>query len=326
MSVAGLNLVSDGRSRSVSGNSPSTPHQQQQQQQQQQNVAVAEVDAFVKYLRRILPALLDDDGDGDEVAKTALTSNIDNPGGELDKALQLRVNLDLFRKFISDFAVNALFVKRTLANLTDDAATSSSSTTTAEYVFSLMVHYDASRRSASVALIKCTAIIEANKRFGDQIRSISLGGGACQSPYETLYGYISQAVSPYLKSYLKQQQESGALLGGSGSGSGGDANAVAAVASANAVEMANAKLEGPGIEKKLAELELGLLKIHQNADIPECQLAIHPLVASILRTCAHERRRPHIDDYSTQSSDSQLLNQLQAGVNKWIREIQNVYK
>ena len=53
----------------------------------------------------------------------------------------------------------------------------------------------------SVALIKCGAIVESCKKFHTQIRSISLNSG---TPYETLQAYITNAVSPYLKSYLKK--------------------------------------------------------------------------------------------------------------------------
>lgn len=43
--------------------------------------------------------------------------------------------------------------------------------------------------------------MEAGKKFHTQIRTISLNHG---TPYETLHAYISNAVSPYLKSYLKK--------------------------------------------------------------------------------------------------------------------------
>lgn len=38
----------------------------------------------------------------------------------------------------------------------------------------------------------------------------------------------------------------------------------------------------PAVEKKIAELEMGLLHLQQNIDIPEISLAIHPIVAQVV--------------------------------------------
>jgi dynein heavy chain 1, cytosolic len=80
----------------------------------------------------------------------------------------------------------------------------------------------------------------------------------------------------------------------------------------------------PTIEKKIAELEMGLLSIQQNTDIPEVNFSIHPYVMTILKKCAQLQRKPCTDDYDEKANDSNFLNQLQSGVNKWIKEIQNV--
>ena len=37
----------------------------------------------------------------------------------------------------------------------------------------------------------------------------------------------------------------------------------------------------PAVEKKIAELEMGLLHLQQNIDIPDISLAIHPVVAQV---------------------------------------------
>ena len=42
----------------------------------------------------------------------------------------------------------------------------------------------------------------------------------------------------------------------------------------------------PSVEKKLVELEMGLLHLQQNVDIPEIQLTAHPSVQHIITTCA----------------------------------------
>ena len=39
----------------------------------------------------------------------------------------------------------------------------------------------------------------------------------------------------------------------------------------------------PAVEKKIAELEMGLLHLQQNIDIPEITLQVHPAVAQVTK-------------------------------------------
>lgn len=80
----------------------------------------------------------------------------------------------------------------------------------------------------------------------------------------------------------------------------------------------------PSVEKKIAELEMGLLHLQQNIDIPEISLAIHQTVASMIKKCEKENRKPKVADFGDNVEDAQFLNALQSGVNRWIREIQKV--
>lgn len=80
----------------------------------------------------------------------------------------------------------------------------------------------------------------------------------------------------------------------------------------------------PSVEKKIAELEMGLLHLQQNIDIPEISLAIHPTVTAVVRSCQKEGRRARVQDFGDKVEDSTYLNTLQNGVNRWIREIQKV--
>ena len=52
----------------------------------------------------------------------------------------------------------------------------------------------------SVAILKRAQMVEADKSFSSQLRVISLSDG---SPYETLHSYVSNAVSPFFKSYVR---------------------------------------------------------------------------------------------------------------------------
>ena len=81
----------------------------------------------------------------------------------------------------------------------------------------------------------------------------------------------------------------------------------------------------PAVEKKIVDLEMGLLHLQQNIDIPEIILPIHPTVSSVIKKCGEEGRKPKVEDFGDKVEDEQFLNNLQSGVNRWIREIQKVH-
>lgn len=152
-----------------------------------------------------------------------------------------------------------------------------------------------SQRMASLACIKRGAVIEADKSIHNQIRLINFSEG---SPYETLHSYISKSLAPYFKSYVK---ESGR-------------------ADRDGDKMA------PSVEKKLAELEMGLLHLQQNIDIPEITLTINNVVLQTIKNCNDESRKAKVIDFGDKVEDPSFLNALQNGVNRWIKEIQKVTK
>ncbi|CAF1636347.1 unnamed protein product, partial [Didymodactylos carnosus] len=82
----------------------------------------------------------------------------------------------------------------------------------------------------------------------------------------------------------------------------------------------------PTMEKKISELEMGLLHLQQNIEIPEVNLIIHPIVAQVVQKCAEEQRRPKVDDFNDFLTQTEFLNSLQSHVNRWVREIQKVTK
>lgn len=154
------------------------------------------------------------------------------------------------------------------------------------------VHFS-NHRVTSLACIKRGAVIEADKSIHSQLRLINFSDG---SPYETLHAFISKSFAPFFKSYVK---ESGR-------------------ADRDGDKMA------PSVEKKLAELEMGLLHLQQNIDIPEISLVVHPMVLQTIKRCADENRKAKVVDFGDKVEDSTFLNQLQNGVNRWIKEIQKV--
>lgn len=162
------------------------------------------------------------------------------------------------------------------------------------YQISNDVHFTNSRM-ASLACIKRGLVVEADKSIHSQLRLINFSDG---SPYETLHAFISKSLAPYFKSYVK---ESGR-------------------ADRDGDKMA------PSVEKKLAELEMGLLHLQQNIDIPEITLTAHQTVNNVIRKCADDGRKAKVADFGDRVEDSSFLNQLQTGVNRWITEIKKVTK
>lgn len=56
-------------------------------------------------------------------------------------------------------------------------------------------------RMASLAVIKRSMVVEADKSIHSQVRLINFSEG---SPYETLHSFISKSLAPYFKSYVKE--------------------------------------------------------------------------------------------------------------------------
>ena len=80
----------------------------------------------------------------------------------------------------------------------------------------------------------------------------------------------------------------------------------------------------PSVQKKISELEVSLLHLQQNIDIPDIQLTIHPAISGVVQKAAEENRKPKVEDFGNQVSDSTFLNQLQKDVSRWIKEIKKV--
>ena len=80
----------------------------------------------------------------------------------------------------------------------------------------------------------------------------------------------------------------------------------------------------PSVQKKINELEVGLLHLQQNIDIPEISLPIHPTIQAVVKKAADGGRKPNAEALSDSLGDSTYLNALQKDVSRWIREIQKV--
>ncbi|XP_046627104.1 dynein heavy chain, cytoplasmic isoform X5 [Neodiprion virginianus] len=210
----------------------------------------------------------------------------------LNFALEDKNNQECIKKFLSDSQVWSLYVQRSSAK-EEDGGDGDEEKENVMYYISNEIYFT-NPKMASLVFTKRGTVVEADKPIHPQLRLVTLSDGP---PYETLHA-ISKTMAPYFKSYVQ------------GTGR----------ADRDGDKMA------PSVEKKIAELEMGLLHLQQNIDIPEISLPVHPTVSLVIKQCAEEGRKPKVADFGEKAEDSTFLNQLQNGVNRWIKEIQKVTK
>lgn len=134
----------------------------------------------------------------------------------------------------------------------------------------------------------------------------ALGQSAASSPFEALHSLVHLALAPYFDAYTKSQ----AAL--HPSWSKGDADSRTGI---------------PGAKKRMAELELSLLQLQQNTEIPELFLALPDVIQQALEEAQARGVKPSIDLIPPGLlDDSKFLNNLQNIVNGWIRSIQAITK
>ncbi|KAJ1678750.1 dynein heavy chain, partial [Spiromyces aspiralis] len=173
------------------------------------------------------------------------------------------------------------------------------------------------------------SVASAPSRANDSESATAVGTVALASanPYEALHAYIHHAMSPYFNAFISAKEKA-------------DAAAAATVSVAPGVSVEgpsgmarrgddkDAQSGIPLAKKKIAELELSLLHLQQNVDIPEVRLNIHPVVIHAVEGARQDgHKRVTVDAVSPDLlADSTFLNHLQSDVNGWIKEIQKVTK
>ncbi|KAI0668593.1 dynein heavy chain [Trametes maxima] len=169
---------------------------------------------------------------------------------------------------------------------------------TFSYKLTPTLTYDSSH-ATTLAIIKRGPILDSTSPLATQLHILNLFGSD-ETPYESLHAVISCAMKPYFE----------AFVGARGGGKDGDS-----------------KMGIPVTKKKFAELELSLLHLQQNVEIPETHLIIHPVIQRTVEQSRQNGQRPSISDLSNKLlNDSSFLNTLQNHVNQWIKSIQTVTK
>ena len=142
---------------------------------------VTDLNTFLIYLKRIISVLLDESGEAPN---------------ELEQALLDAKNLKLIKNFLSDVHIKCMLVTKKEENYDEDC-------TLISFSFSNQITYSDSK-SIGIAFLKCGSIVDASKSIQSQLRLISLDTSNDNTPYETIHAYITNAVSPYFKSYISK--------------------------------------------------------------------------------------------------------------------------
>lgn len=172
----------------------------------------------------------------------------------------------------------------------------------------------------TVAVIKRVTALDSSRPFEGQLHVLNLFGpggsgaeGETVSPYEAVHALVHLAVAPYFDAYVASRGGRREITATSAAGGGG--------------KDADAKRGVPMAKKKFAELELSLLHLQQNVEIPDVHLSVHPAVQRAVERARADgvRLSPELIDPAI-LADSTFLNKIQGEVNSWIKEIQSVTK
>ncbi|KAF7327657.1 hypothetical protein MKEN_00345100 [Mycena kentingensis (nom. inval.)] len=205
---------------------------------------------------------------------------------------------DRVAKFASDPAATLYVVKSRFSG--DEGA--EEEPTSYEYSLTSQLTYHSSH-VLTLALIKRSPVLDSSTPLATQLHFLNLFGGD-ETPYESLHAVVSYGVKPWFDAFVGSRGSSAA---------GRDA--------------ADSKMGIPMTKKKFAELELSLLHLQQNVEIPETNLVIHPLIRRAVEQAQAANTRPSINDLPAKLlTDSSFLNSLHANVNSWIKSIQAVTK
>lgn len=157
----------------------------------QSSTSVVEVRDFIEFILNIVPAILEGESG--------------SPSRELQQACNDASNFECIKKFLGDPQVRSLLISRSVLKEEEDdssgteSATESERESRASYSIHLNVHYTAPKLT-SVGFIKRSAVVEADKKIAPQVRVLNLSD---DSPFETLHSYVSNAVAPFFKSFVK---------------------------------------------------------------------------------------------------------------------------
>ncbi|KAI8958673.1 cytoplasmic dynein heavy chain [Daldinia sp. FL1419] len=249
------------------------------------------------------------------IALGATRSDLERSGNFLSKS-----NYDDTVQRCSRFATDAqvaLYIQKDVKP-SDDAPDGSTNSVPVIYTYTITSEFSSSPTTiAYLALLKRPQALDSSLPLSSQIQIQTLPGtaslanlvseqGPTASPFEILHSILHNALAPYFDANTKTSQ---------------------AVNGARNRADVDAKTGIPVTKKRMTELELSLLHLQQNVEIPELSLSFHPIVQGVLDDAAARGTRPTTDMIDAKLlSESTFMNNLQSTVNGWIKSIQTITK
>ncbi|KAI4602866.1 Dynein heavy chain, cytoplasmic [Pestalotiopsis sp. 9143b] len=218
-------------------------------------------------------------------------------------------------RFASDSQV-ALYVQKEILPVSEEAEGLADETVSVHFYTITSEISPSPTIAAYLAFLKRPQAIDPSIPLTAQIQIQTLPGaaslsnvvaeqGPSASPFEILHTIIHNALAPYFDASTRSSQ---------------------AAQGARRADV-DAKTGIPVTKKRLTELELSLLHLQQNVEIPELMLPFQSHVQAALDAAAAQGTRPSLDLIpSSLLSDSAFMNNLQATVNNWIKSIQGITK
>ncbi|GAA6030036.1 hypothetical protein JCM8097_009225 [Rhodosporidiobolus ruineniae] len=260
--------------------------------------------AFQHYLGQLLPLLID-------AQRPELDAFFDQPDFS-----------ERATRWAADANAGALYVVKSRDERDEDEGADDTTPDTFSYSLTSTLSYSP-RQSATLALIKHVPVLDSALPLPQQLHFLNLFGPAASASsgssaagssagsgiYEGLHRLVHYGVAPAFEAFVESKTRKGAA--------------------GRAVEDkdADTKMGIPMTKKKFAELELSLLHLQQNVEIPDIVLSIHPAVSSAIGQAEASGIRPSVDLIEPALfDDSAFLNKLQGEVNSWVKEIQTVTK
>ncbi|KAK4049755.1 dynein heavy chain [Microbotryomycetes sp. JL221] len=231
---------------------------------------------------------------------------------------------DVALKWASDPSTGALYIDK----LRDDQQPDDNQDDFVPVSFTLKASTSLSyspKQAATLTIIKHVPFIDTNAPLFSQLHFLNTFGPASSTTtagnassatgggqvYEGLHKLVHYGVAPAFDAFVESKTKKEAV----------------ARRRIDDGKDAESKLGVPMTKKKFAELELSLLHLQQNVEIPETYLTTHPAVTATIASAQAAGTRPSVDDIDPALvDDPHFLNRLQGEVNSWIKEIQKVTK
>jgi dynein heavy chain 1 len=146
--------------------------------------------------------------------------------------------------------------------------------------------------TVSIAFIKKYSRLTSGQSLAGQLLLVKFPEG---SPYETLHAYIRNALAPFFAS----------AAGGPGHGQ---------AASDGRKDRDRDRLGLTVVKRQLADLELALLNLKRDADIPEIRFPVDPRIEAYLAEARVAGKSPQVAEFG---ADDRVLNELQRRITDW---------